>query len=121
MAGSGRRGAGGRGTPANMCPRPFLPRLPAGGYDTSCTRPPSFPKRGLPAMPIHVACPRCRKEYNLATRLAGKVVRCQACQASITVPGDAADAAAAVQATPRTARRAAPDDIPEALPAEDDD
>ncbi len=37
-------------------------------------------------MPIPIACPHCRKEYNLPPDLAGRQVRCQACRTTFPVP-----------------------------------
>jgi hypothetical protein len=69
-------------------------------------------------MAIRVACPSCRKEYNLAPKLAGKRVRCPACQTNIPVPGDGAvngqaAEAAAVRTAPKAVRPAADEDVPE--------
>lgn len=36
-------------------------------------------------MPIHAVCPRCQAVYNLVDTLAGKIVRCKACQEAFTV------------------------------------
>jgi hypothetical protein len=55
-------------------------------------------------MPIHVRCPDCGTEHNLADTLAGKKVRCKGCQAVLSVP-------AAEEGTPAPA-------IPEMRPAQ---
>jgi hypothetical protein len=81
-------------------------------------------------MTIRVACPGCRKEYNLAPDLVGKRVRCKACQTSFPVPGNATangggdeapGRAAAVQAAPGAAQRPVRQEILDVEPAEDDD
>jgi predicted Zn finger-like uncharacterized protein len=96
-------------------------------YSNHNTHPPSFPDRSRPAMPIQVDCPNCRKAYKLSSKLAGKRVRCQACQTTFPVPagagvngeaGAAPDRTAAVQATPKAVVAEA---FPEVLPAERDE
>src|SRR5436309_2413470 len=64
-------------------------------------------------MPIHVACPNCREEFDLPDKLGGKQVRCKACQTIFRVAGEGVQKPAAV----RAARKA----VPELERADDDD
>jgi len=44
-------------------------------------------------MPIDVVCPECRKTLRVGDHVAGKRIRCPACQAVVSVPGSVAPAA----------------------------
>jgi predicted Zn finger-like uncharacterized protein len=44
------------------------------------------PCKEISAMPITVTCPKCAAVYRLADPMAGKKVKCQKCQQTITVP-----------------------------------
>jgi outer membrane biosynthesis protein TonB len=59
-------------------------------------------------MPIHVACPACQKEYDLSSELAGKRVRCKACQTGFPVPNDSPSNGNA-PAIPESTMRAGPE------------
>ena len=61
------------------------------------------------ANPIPAVCPSCGAAYQIPAHLAGKTVRCKACQAGIPVPG-----ASASPAPPRAKPKAKP---PEPAPA----
>lgn len=48
-------------------------------------------------MPISVTCPSCQSAYRLADQLAGKKVKCQKCQAAISVPAEPVAASPTVE------------------------
>src|SRR5262245_61302808 len=71
-------------------------------------------------MSIHVACPHCRKEYDLASQFAGKRVRCQACRETFPVAADTAVRAGTTGAQPAVPA-AIEEDYPEAELADEDE
>jgi len=42
-------------------------------------------------MTISVSCPRCGKAYKVKDELAGKAIKCRDCEATVPIPGTAAD------------------------------
>ena len=59
-------------------------------------------------MPIEVVCPQCRKTLRVGDHVAGKKIRCPACQGVVAVPAEEIVEAAAVDDEPEPVRRQEP-------------
>lgn len=56
-------------------------------------------------MPIEVACPHCQKNLRVGDHVAGKKIRCPACQGVVAVPAEEIVEVAEVYEEPKPARR----------------
>lgn len=56
-------------------------------------------------MPLVVRCPDCEKSYRVPETMAGKKVKCKACNSSITVPTQDEEEVLDIEPTPQPARQ----------------